>query len=154
MNADFRVSTTVFENLKIRKLKRRLGAGGLLALFQLWAYVATQRPDGNLSGMDANDIEEVANWDGEQGAFYCALVDLKFIDEAESDYCVIHDWIKHNGWVAGSNARSDAARLLRYARENKTNHKALMDGEVVGLSAGEYHSLCSGGASVDDILHK
>ena len=43
MNTDIRLSTDFFGNVKVKKLKKRLGADGVLALIALWAYCAKMR---------------------------------------------------------------------------------------------------------------
>ena len=40
MNSDFRVSVDFFAHHKTKKLRRRLGYEGVVALLQLWAYAA------------------------------------------------------------------------------------------------------------------
>ena len=43
MNSDFRVSVDFFAHHKTKKLRRRLGYEGVVALLQLWAYAARVR---------------------------------------------------------------------------------------------------------------
>ena len=122
MNTDFRVAVDFFTHHKARKLKKRLGAPALLSLLQLWAYAAKLRTDGNLSGMSAEDIELAAEWDGDEGVFASALLDVGFLDQGEDGYC-LHDWAENNPWVAEEKARSEQARKNAKARWNK-NGKA------------------------------
>ena len=150
MNTDFRVSVTFFENLKVRKLQRLLGANGVLCLIRLWAYAAAHFPDGNLSA-SSDDLEIMAGWEGTPGDFYNALINLEFLDVGPGTLAV-HDWLEYNGWAAGSESRSQASRLMRYAGVNRAAYDALVIGGATGLSAGEYNKLCSGEMGVDDVL--
>lgn len=108
MNTDFRVAVDFFTHHKARKLKKRLGAAAVLSLLQLWAYAAKLRTDGTLSGMSVEDIELAAEWDGAEGAFSSALLDVGFLDQGEDGYS-LHDWAENNPWVAEEKARSEQA---------------------------------------------
>ena len=111
MNTDFRVAVDFFAHHKARKLKKRLGADGLMALLQLWAYAAKLRADGDLSGMTVEDIELASGWDGTEGALVAALVEVGFLDQNGEAYA-LHDWEDHqdvlrlkkiaNGWEPGN----------------------------------------------------
>ena len=67
MNTDFRVSVEFFAHHKTKKLKKRLGSDGVIALLQLWSYAARLRSDGDLSGMSTEEIELAVDWNGEDG---------------------------------------------------------------------------------------
>lgn len=120
MNTDFRVAVDFFTHHKARKLKKRLGAAAVLSLLQLWAYAAKLRTDGNLSGMSVEDIELAAEWDGAEGAFSAALLDVGFLDQSEDGYS-LHDWAENNPWVAEEKARSEQARKNAEARWRKSD---------------------------------
>lgn len=120
MNTDFRVAVDFFTHHKARKLKKRLGAAAVLSLLQLWAYAAKLRTDGNLSGMSVEDIELAAEWDGAEGAFSSALLDVGFLDQGEDGYS-LHDWAENNPWVAEEKARSEQARKNAEARWRKND---------------------------------
>lgn len=115
MNADFRLNTSYFEHYKICKLKRRLGSDGVLAHLQLLSWVAKNKPEGVLSGMDYEDICLAAKWDGDVNAFIEQLIDLMLVDEVDGVFC-IHNWEKHNGYACGANRRSEAARIAAKAK--------------------------------------
>lgn len=140
MNTDFRVAVDFFSHHKARKLKKRVGADGLISLLQLWAYASKLRPDGDLSGMDIEDIELAANWDGEDGVFVDALLAVGFIDE-DCDGYVLHDWLENNSWAAGVEARSDASRLSRMAKTMPAEYKTLVNAGVKGVSKKDYEEL-------------
>lgn len=118
MNTDFRVSVGLPGHHKTAKLIRRIGKDGVCSLVFLWAYVAQHRPDGRLTGIDAEDIAIIAKWDGDPDEFINVLVDVGFIDRGP-DCLIIHDWTKHNGYASSAHLRSEAARQAVQKRWEK-----------------------------------
>ncbi|HEC15736.1 MAG TPA: hypothetical protein ENI99_04055 [Sedimenticola sp.] len=118
MNSDIRVSTTFPNHPKVVKLQRRLGPQGPLSLIYLWLFVAQNKPDGRLSGMDAEDIEIAAKWDGKDGEFVSALVSLRFI-EKEGNVFILHGWEEHNAYASAAKMRKEKAKKAAEARWRK-----------------------------------
>lgn len=118
MNTDFRVSVDFFSHHKARKLQKRLGASGLVGLMRLWAYAAKVRTDGDLSGMNSEDVELAAEWEGEDGIFCATLLEVGFIDQGETGL-LLHDWAENNAWAAEAADRQDKARFSRLATVNR-----------------------------------
>lgn len=114
MNTDIRLSVGFWLHPKTRRLAKRLGLEAVRSLQILWLWAAQNRPDGNLSGLDEEDIELAADWQGEEKAFFTACLGA-WIDEIDGGY-VLHDWAEHNPWQAEAEARSDAARKAALAR--------------------------------------
>ena len=137
MNTDFRVAVDFFDHFKTIKLERQLGPEGVIALMRLWAWSAKNRPDGVLSGMDADDIEIAARWNGVQRAFNDVITSLRFLDCVDGTYR-IHDWKDHNEWQADAQNRSDASRLTRMAKTYPDVYKALEEAGIKGLSREAY----------------
>lgn len=106
---DARIAVGLPSHPKTKKLIRRVGEPGAWRLVCLFLWAAQTRPDGDLSGMTGEDIELAADWQGEEGAFIGALVEVGFIDGEEGCY-EIHDWEQHNPWAAGASRRSEVAR--------------------------------------------
>lgn len=117
---DARINAGLPAHPKTKKLIRRLGDTGAWRLVCLFLWVASNRPDGDLSGMTAEDIELSVDWPGEEGAFIKALKEVGFLEGEEGEFRV-HDWTEHNPWAAGSEDRSKSARFAalckRYGRE-------------------------------------
>ena len=67
MNTDIRIDGEFLDHPKTQKLIRRLGLEGLFSLQALWIWCAKNRPDGDLSGMDDEDIAIAARWTGNAG---------------------------------------------------------------------------------------
>jgi len=138
MNTDIRIDCNFRTNPKTKKLKRRGGLEMVDCLIALWIWSAQNRPCGNLSGLDEEDIELAADWNGEQGVFYRTLVDLGWLDESESG-CELHDWHEHQPWVAQGEERSNKARLSRLARKNPDKYKELAEKGITGVTKDEFY---------------
>ena len=115
MNSDIRLSTGFFHHPKTVKLKRRMGPAGLVALLQLWTWAAQNKPDGNLSGMDEEDVAIAAGWDEDACLFVQALFAAKFLDGQSGAY-VLHGWQEHQAYAAAEPARIEKARKAAQAR--------------------------------------
>ena len=79
----FKCHTNVRHHIKVKRLAKVLGIPiphALGHLMCMWAEFADMRPDGDLSDVSGREIEEAAQWIGEEGAFYHALVIHRFID--------------------------------------------------------------------------
>lgn len=149
MNRDIRLSVGFWEHPKTVKLSRRLGLEGVRSLQILWLWATQNRPDGVLSGMNAEDIEIAAKWDGEPTALYAVLTELRFVDTtAPSDDSgqpvhSLHGWSEHNSWQAESETRSGTNRLVRLARAYPDVQKALLDNGCTAITADEYQLIRS-----------
>ena len=119
MNIDIRLSLEFFDHPKTKKLRKRLGIEGVMALLKLWAWTAGNRPGGILTGLDAEAVELAADWDGEEGSFVAELLALRLLDEDDSVFS-IHDWEEHQAYASKSEERSSKARKAAEARWNKT----------------------------------
>lgn len=108
MNSDIRLSVGFWQHPKTRKLVKRLGLEGVRSLQILWLWAAQNKPDGQLTGMDWEDIELAADWEGDEHAFFDHCLGV-WIDEGEDCY-LLHDWEEHNPWQAEAAARSEQAR--------------------------------------------
>ncbi len=140
MNTDIRIAVDFFAHHKTRKLRKRIGADGVLSLIQLWTYAAKLRPDGDLDGMSAEDIELAADWGGEDGDFVKTLADVGFLDFVDDHY-ILHDWLENNPWAGGSDARSDTSRFNRMARSFPNEYQTLVQAGIKGISKADYEEL-------------
>ena len=137
MNSDIRLSVGFFDHPKIIKLERQLGLEGVTALLRLWLWSAQNRPGGVLSGMDEEDIEIAARWNGEPRAFNGVVTRLRLLDAA-GDSLQIHDWQEHNTWQSEAENRSNAARLARMAKTHPEAYKVLDEAGIKGISKEVY----------------
>jgi hypothetical protein len=115
---DFRVKVGFFSHPKTEKLRRHLGLEGVFAWMRLWEFCTTSRPDGSLAGMDDEDIEIAAHWDGPEGQLVEELAERGLIDGGRGAYS-LHDWAEHQEHVAGQCDRSATARANALARWHK-----------------------------------
>ena len=120
MNSDIRLSIGWNRHPKIVKLRRKLGADGVLAIVNLWTFAGEQRPDGVLSGMDDDDIAIAAEYPGDSGLLVAALADLRLLERDGNDW-KIHDWTENNPWAAGHEARRAKAKKAIQARWDRRN---------------------------------
>lgn len=109
MSMDARIMATLPSHPKTRKLIKRHGQAAAWNLVCLFLFACANKSDGILSGMAAEDIELACDWQGEDGAFIQALVEVGFLDHDGQTYS-IHDWATHNPWVASAKARSESAK--------------------------------------------
>lgn len=126
MNIDIRLSLDFFDHPKSKKLKKRLGLEGVMALLKLWAWTAGNRPGGMLTGLDAEAVELAADWDGEDGTFVSTLLDLRLLDDADGTFA-IHDWEDHQAYSSKSEERSSKAKKAAEARWSKAKEEREAD---------------------------
>ena len=88
MNTDYRICVGFFRHHKTRKLQKRMGSDGVLALLKLWEYAAEFRSDGDFYGMSAEDVELAVDWVSDK-ALVETLVDVGFID-GEEGRCLLY----------------------------------------------------------------
>ena len=116
MSGWFKFESDAPDHPKTRRLARALGLSkretvGLLAMF--WASVCRFAPDGNLRDLSAEDIEDLAGWDGEPGALLPALVGAALIDETA-------EGLQVHGWMARAEAyrRAQSRQRARLSRDS------------------------------------
>lgn len=144
MTLDIRLSVDFFGHRKTQKLRKRLGAAGVESLIKLWMWARPNRPSGDLSGLDNEDIAICAGWDGAEDLFAETLASIGWLDGEAGKYA-LHDWLEHNPWAAGSEARSDEARFLRLAGVDYAAFKWLKNNGVNRISKKDYEAIGVGG---------
>lgn len=149
MNTDIRIAIDFWQHPKTKKLIRRVGIEGIRSLQILWTWAANNKPDGNLAGMDEEDIELAADWQGDIGAFFKALVETRWIDETDSGYA-LHEWLEHNPWVADDENRSNKARLSKLQQVNAAAYNKCVEEGKTGLTKTEYESLKGYSANAEE----
>lgn len=120
---DARLSTSLPSHPKTKKLIRRVGEAGAWHLVCLILWARANRPDGNLEGMTAEDIELAVDWRGEPDALVAALVATGFLDEGQGGYS-LHDWAEHQPWSAGAEQRSMKAKWASLCRQHGRDEAA------------------------------
>ncbi len=113
-----KLDATLRESVKPKRLARKLGierhaARGLLA--GLWSWALTYAPDGDLSGLEPEEIAEAADWQGDAELLFSALVEVRLVDHDGYDSARIHNWLERSGSYA-ENARRNKNRQKRKAK--------------------------------------
>ncbi len=111
---DIRISTALPHHPKMKRLEQKLGAAGFSAFVKLLCWVGDNRPDGNLRGLNDEDLELAVNWIGSK-SLVKVLVDVGFID-GKVKRRLIHDWTTHQPYVATRPQRIEKARAAAIAR--------------------------------------
>ena len=148
MNTDFRVGIAYSDNHKFLRMVKRLGAEGGLSLIELWRWTAQNKPDGVLSGLNAEAIEVVARWhsmwNGEPNTFFNTLVELRLLDYCDkTDTYAIHDWDEHQPWAKDATKREEEGRFNRLKSTDwgKSLAETLSTHGISRLSKKEYEHL-------------
>ena len=112
---DLRISFGLLDHPKKIKLQRRCGNESFENLLRLWMFVAQTKPRGKLDGMDAEDIEIAAGWNGNSGFFAQSMIEVGFLIIIDSVYH-IKDWKDHNGYAYHAPERVKKARMAAEKR--------------------------------------
>ncbi len=144
MNTDIRLSVGFWHHPKTKKTAKRLGLEGIRSLQVLWLWAAVNRPDGVLSGMDWEDIELAADWQGEERAFFDHCLSTEqgamWVDLTEAGY-YLHDWAENNPWASEAEDRQDEARFNALKRYNPEIAKQLATLGKKTVTKDEYAAL-------------
>jgi len=117
MNKDIRLLTTFPRHPKTIKFKRVIGSWE--PIVTLWLWAAENRPSGDLSGMEAEDIAIAAGFDGDAQALLQAFFSIKLVDGSIDGKMLLHGWNEHNAYAAAAERRSEKARLASKTRWEK-----------------------------------
>lgn len=148
MSEDIRLNVDFFTHHKTRRLRRKLGADAVLSLITLFCYVGKTRPEGALLGMDADDIADVSDWDGDAQDFVSELCSIGFLEQCEEGIYHVHEWDEHNPWAAEQTERSDKARNAANKRWDKVRaDNAKSQAEHTSSNAHNNNELCSNDAN-------
>lgn len=128
----FRVDVDLVDHPKVDALCDRLGdplAGWYV--IRLWAWTMRYAARGRLAPGARLSVERACGWRGESGALWAALLDTGWIEPADADGHLVHDWAEHNG-AAVAKAEKDAERK----REARAARARRGDGARRSVDAG------------------
>ena len=156
MNTDIRLSVGFWRHPKTVKLQRRLGLEAVRSLQILWLWAAENRPSGDLSGLDDEDISIAADWTDEARSFAGALSSIGFLDGESGSYS-LHGWLENNSWAAAEPSRGDKGRFskLKSMEATKPVAQALEKAGVCLVSKADYAGLkdeATRGATLERML--
>lgn len=122
------------EHRKLHRLIKLTGVGRDAALGRLcllWLWALTNRPDGDISDLDAGRIAQITDVRPRQAAaFLQALVDSGFLDREGERLC-IHDWKDYGGRLY--ELRRQEAERKRRSRQKQRDAAADGHGDVTPL---------------------
>jgi len=141
LNTDIRIAVSFKSHRKRKKFRLLLGEDDATDyLIDFWITVATDRPDGNLRGLDNIDIALMAGYNGDPNHFVTALQRAGFIDDNDGEL-VVHQWTDHNGYASSSVDRSDRSRFCRMARTHPDLYSRLKTKGVNAISSDDFKRL-------------
>lgn len=108
MNTDIRIKVGQPDHIKTKKLIQIAGEESYRCLIRLWTKIAQDHPEG-MTEISRNDIELIADWQGETGTLAAALVDSGYFEQCDNGL-IPHDWQEHQQWVIGAAERSERAK--------------------------------------------
>ena len=106
---DMRIDLNFVDHPKIKRLIRKSGYESFYGLLRLFSIAGKMYHKGIFYNCSADDIEDFADWRGEQGAFIASVVDVGFLVKTEEGF-TIHEWEEHQPWIFHADERSDMAK--------------------------------------------
>lgn len=131
------VHQTLPSHRKIKALKRELKIKTPQAvghMVMLWLWAVDNAPNGDLSGIDPDDIAEAAEWPKDGKAFVDAMIRAGFLD----DDMRLHDWGEFSGMLM---EKREAKRASDRERQQRRRDRLKKEAEKAG-------ELCDGHAPV------
>ena len=110
-----RLDLNFVDHPKVKRLIRKAGYEAFYGLLRIFSVAGKMYTKGIFKGCTIEDIEDFADWRGEEGSFVRAIIDVGFMEEIEGNY-KIHDWEIHQPWVSNAEARSKSAKKAAKAR--------------------------------------
>lgn len=114
---DMRINLNFVDHPKVKKLIRRGGYEAFYGLLRLFSVAGKMYQKGLFKDCSAEDIEDFADWHGEDGEMVRVMLDVGFLVRGLEGY-EIHDWAHHQPWIFHSEVRSELAKTAARARWN------------------------------------
>jgi hypothetical protein len=95
-----RLDDTLPGHPKVRRLARTLDVPQATAIGYLviwWTWVLRYRPDGELTGLEPEELEDGAGWEGAPGHLARALERAGLLDRTPDGRLQVHDWHHYAG---------------------------------------------------------
>lgn len=137
MNTDARVAITFRTHVKRKRLQRKLGHAGPLALLDLWLWAAEHRPTGDFTGLLKEEIAEAAGWPERRADRLIATLlepDTRFLDQDAAGNLRLHDWERHNSYALRAPERSERARKGAAAKWAKRDAASTTPGNATSTA--------------------
>lgn len=82
----------------------------------LWCFCAQERTNGILSGMDIDDIEIAADWQGEPGKLVELLLKGNWMEKLSDSTYALHGWEERQAFVSKAESRRAHAKAAAESR--------------------------------------
>lgn len=110
-----RLYTSWPRHRKTMALRRLIGTAE--PILALWCWAAENAPSGDLGEMTADEIEFAAEWRGERGACFSALLAVGYVEVSANGTHALHEWCDGSGaGVSAYMRRTAKQRELMRAR--------------------------------------
>jgi hypothetical protein len=135
---------------KTMALRRILGTAE--PIIGLWCWAAENAPDGDLSGLPDEDLENVSGWTGERGKAISAMVEVGFIDKVSDNVSanryVLHEWMDGAGakvasYLERNRRQREIMRERRSGSEDQSKKKSKKKSVSVTLALTDEPTLLS-----------
>lgn len=139
--------SALFDHIKLRRLMRdlKIPRPHAIGYWECFCkYVGDQYPSGDISSMTPEDVEEAAEWEGEPGQYFDALIKHRFIDQFTQNHSlVVHDWLD---WCP-EHVKKRAKRMEQRKSKStpKTTSTPRLEAENEGAADNGSQSLPRGG---------
>jgi len=90
MANDMRIDLNLVDHPKVKRLIRKAGYEAFYGLIRILSIAAKMDNKGIFKDCNGDDIEDIANWHGEQGKLVNALISVGYLDVTDGVYS-IHD---------------------------------------------------------------
>jgi hypothetical protein len=113
-NVDIRLHLGWFDNLKIRKVRMRLGFEGVVALLLLWEYAAAHNPSGCLGKLSSEELSLLSRYSdfrkGSSSVFGDSLIEFGLLEKDPEGNIWVHDWYENQPYIATRLAMSEGGK--------------------------------------------
>jgi len=125
---------------KTGRLARKLGVSKVTAighLHCLWWWCMDNAPDGNLGGIEVEDIADGAEWEGDPSEFCEALCYAGFVDEEDDDDPArLHGWHDYAGKLIEKRQKDAERKRIERRKEDAPAPSPVRSGNVQRTSIG------------------
>lgn len=128
-----RLDVNFVDHVKVKRLIREAGYESFYGLVRLFSVATKMYCKGIFKDCTELDIEDFADWRGEEGKLIETLVKVGFLDKTDQGY-EIHEWKEHQPWVYHADARSEQAKKAvetRWAKKNKKQQSKPSDTDSI-----------------------
>lgn len=149
MNSDVRLAINFWQHPKTIKTARKFGLETIRSIQCLWCFAALNRVDGSLSGMDIDDVEIAADWQGEAGKFVDSCIEMKWIDVDKKNVMSLHGWEDMQGWAIHAPDRKEKAKRAAEKRWSVNNGLSQTGIDATSIATGIATSITHSNAKKD-----